>query len=213
MIGTVGEVQPGECDTSRRAARRWLIWPLVGGVLSLVVAAALTRVPLQAESPSANYDHVIGETWFCQDRLGRSDCFIMPASYLRDGSAVQGGRKPVWAVRPVAGESVWTTAVGVPLRSLRTHDGLVERYFTGVQSSTPSLGLYRPWWPGLIGNGAIFAATFGIGRFALIAMARTHRRHRGRCESCGYDRRGLAVAAVCPECGSRDRTRAARAAH
>lgn len=28
------------------------------------------------------------------------------------------------------------------------------------------------------------------------------RRRRGACVSCGYDRRGLAAAAACPECGS-----------
>jgi hypothetical protein len=213
MMAPVGEARFEGRGTFRQSVLPWLIWSLIGGVLSLLVAAALTRVPRPAEPPIANYDHVIGETWVRQDRLGRSDCLIMPASYLRDGSSAQGGRKPAWAIRPVAGESVWTAAVGFPLRSLRTHDGLVQRSFQGVQPSTPSLAAYRPWWPGLISNFAIFAAAFGVGRFTLAGMMRTHRRRRSRCVCCGYDRRGLAVAAVCPECGSRDRTRAAGAAH
>ena len=28
------------------------------------------------------------------------------------------------------------------------------------------------------------------------------RRRRGRCSSCGYDRRGLAEGVTCPECGT-----------
>jgi hypothetical protein len=33
-------------------------------------------------------------------------------------------------------------------------------------------------------------------------MKVTIRRRRGRCTTCGYDRRGLAAGAKCPECGT-----------
>ena len=61
---------------------------------------------------------------------------------------------------------------------------------------TPSVTqLVIPMWP--------LAAATGIGALLLWWSERPERRRRlGQCAACGYDRRGLAVAAPCPECGA-----------
>jgi hypothetical protein len=52
-----------------------------------------------------------------------------------------------------------------------------------------------PMWP--------FAVAPGIGALLLWRGERPERRRRlGQCINCGYDRRGLEAAAVCPECGA-----------
>lgn len=60
--------------------------------------------------------------------------------------------------------------------------------------------VYRPAWFGLIANTTIYAAAV-LGVLALVGTRADRRRRRGCCEACGYDRRGLAAGAPCPECG------------
>lgn len=59
-----------------------------------------------------------------------------------------------------------------------------------------------PIWPGFLLNTIFYAMLL----FALIrtprAVRRARRRRRGRCAACGYNRKGLEAAAVCPECGA-----------
>jgi hypothetical protein len=59
-----------------------------------------------------------------------------------------------------------------------------------------------PVWPGLAVDTVVFAAAW----FGAIMLAgrvrRMRRRSRGLCDACGYDRRGIADGAACPECGA-----------
>ena len=36
----------------------------------------------------------------------------------------------------------------------------------------------------------------------IVYVTRNRRTRRGQCPTCGYDRRGIAIAAPCPECGA-----------
>ncbi len=64
---------------------------------------------------------------------------------------------------------------------------------------------YRPIWRGFIANTLIYSVVWLIILGLLITgtagLRRARRARRGQCRRCGYDRRGLASAAVCPECG------------
>ena len=56
-------------------------------------------------------------------------------------------------------------------------------------------------WP--LAMTAAFAGTLLTSLvLALISRRRKRRAERGECPGCGYDRRGLAVDAKCPECGT-----------
>lgn len=62
-----------------------------------------------------------------------------------------------------------------------------------------------PLWRGFIPNTLIYsAATWTL--WSIVPLTRRwRRRKRGLCVGCGYDLRGLADGAVCPECGRRGR--------
>jgi hypothetical protein len=47
---------------------------------------------------------------------------------------------------------------------------------------------------------ALFVAYFGI--LAIPDAQTAWRLRRGRCSSCGYDRRGIESSSPCPECGN-----------
>lgn len=58
-----------------------------------------------------------------------------------------------------------------------------------------------PVWPGFLINTLFFAAIVGLCLWGAVSLRMRWRRREGVCEACGYDRRGLAVGAACPECG------------
>lgn len=64
----------------------------------------------------------------------------------------------------------------------------------------------QPLWIGTLGNAAFYGSLLSVVAFVearLIARLKTVlRSRRGLCINCGYDRRGLAAASRCPECGA-----------
>lgn len=60
---------------------------------------------------------------------------------------------------------------------------------------------FLPIWAGLAGNTAVFAAACLVPMVGVGVVRRRLRKRGGKCLGCGYDRRGLAVGAACPECG------------
>lgn len=61
-----------------------------------------------------------------------------------------------------------------------------------------------PIVPGLAVNTALYGVPWWLLLFAPGVVRRALRRRRGACAACGYDRRGIAAGAVCPECGRAD---------
>jgi hypothetical protein len=60
---------------------------------------------------------------------------------------------------------------------------------------------WRPVWSGIAIDTVMYGAAWGLVLFVPRSMRRLLRSRRGRCPSCGYDCRGLAADAKCPECG------------
>jgi hypothetical protein len=100
----------------------------------------------------------------------------------------------LWAAGPpVAGR--WTSAVAAPD---------LARPAPQWTSSVPAARVLpcAPLWDGLVVNTAFYSACL-LGLLAAAGIVvRMLRRAGGRCGACGYDRRGLAADARCPECGS-----------
>lgn len=61
---------------------------------------------------------------------------------------------------------------------------------------------YYPLWPGLIGNALVWGGVIWVGLFGLRLLRGRRRRRHGLCTRCAYDRKGIATAAPCPECGT-----------
>jgi len=59
-----------------------------------------------------------------------------------------------------------------------------------------------PMWIGMLADSAIFGIVVWLLLAGWSSGRRWLRRRSGRCPRCGYDRAGLAVGAVCPECGA-----------
>lgn len=90
---------------------------------------------------------------------------------------------------------MWTAA-GWPMRSFTIPPQSWRYAWSTVE--VPSVGVI---WPGLLMNTLCFAGIIGVFWWAQGAVRRARRRRRGRCVRCGYDLRGGAGGAVCPECG------------
>jgi hypothetical protein len=56
---------------------------------------------------------------------------------------------------------------------------------------------------GLVVDALVFGLPVPVVASGLAALRRCRRRRRGLCAGCGYNRKGLAEGAVCPECGSK----------
>ena len=110
-----------------------------------------------------------------------------------------------WEQSPVGG-----IKVGWPFRSFAAWRHLAGRaseldehgyLLSSGADLVPRFPSY-PLWPGFVFNTILFSITaWGLWQVPL-AIRRRERRRAGRCMRCGYDLAGLAVGAVCPECGS-----------
>ncbi len=61
---------------------------------------------------------------------------------------------------------------------------------------------YIPWWPGLLGDAAVWGLAMWLMVRCMILGRGMVRRWRRRCGRCGYDLRGGAAGSACSECGS-----------
>jgi hypothetical protein len=78
---------------------------------------------------------------------------------------------------------------------------LTDRRATDVFETAARALPYRPIPAGLGVDTGFFAGAWWLVLFGPGWARRAVRRRRGRCEACGYSKKGLGEGAVCPECG------------
>lgn len=119
---------------------------------------------------------------------------------------------------PGAAWSYHGAAFGFPARSSTRealHDGFIptgagaaggwsligaDLAHTSVSSYGTSVRRVRT--VGLLVNTLLYAAVIATVIACVEVVRVAHRRRRGRCAWCGYDRSGLSAATACPECGA-----------
>jgi hypothetical protein len=85
---------------------------------------------------------------------------------------------------------------GIEVGGMRAYDQTF--FFAAV---VPRILPLRPLPLGFAADTLLYAGAFRGLTILLAGARRSWRRRRGRCPGCGYDRRGLAEGAACPECG------------
>ncbi len=125
-------------------------------------------------------------------------------------------------VAPDLQVSAYRVRIGVPMRSLE-HEQRSVTWTIAVPAGYPpasrvdnsgtvpllgSMLPVRPVWRGMVVNTALYAV-LAYGMFVgtrtgwrRFGPQRRRRIARGCCPACGYERRGIAASAMCPECGA-----------
>lgn len=121
---------------------------------------------------------------------------------------------PDWAYADVAATQLVVVAYGWPMPAMRYAYDCGPRWVRGYQAA----GAIEPAWEatlfgttyplpthiyaaGFAINAILFAAASAVLCTLPLVIRPIIRARKGRCPHCGYDRRGIAVGAVCPECG------------
>lgn len=117
---------------------------------------------------------------------------------------------PHWVARPnVQWDTCVSESFGWPMQALWRHRLINFSSLPPTETSRAAIVIPRgqnryllpvgPIWTGV----AVDVAFWALVASAALSGGRAVRRRLGLCPSCGYDRRGLAVDAKCPECVAR----------
>ena len=199
----------------RRRIVRWLVLCFAAAVVTSVLVAwgfasfGLLLIPEQSDFT----EHVAGNgaPWMeYYNAGGRAFQLYQPTSKHYDDPAILHGDPPYFAAVPAAGDKSagielhgWPVVClyceyNVPETGRATVHGEAHAKFIDLRFTLP----YKVHWLGMIADVGFYTTIFASVRFRPRAVIRWRRTRRGLCLSCGYDRRGIATDAACPECGT-----------
>lgn len=174
--------------------------PSMGGTLNMYTRGdPLTGHWMRPESPAP---------WWCRANDPREVALLLEQDFeqwddMRYDYAV-GWPWPAFRYeedRVATFDGTRLSSVGRP----RLGHALEPRMFTagGVATAFDKNFLtWNPIWPGLIASTSFWGLASFLLSVGLSGWRRRRRLARGRCPSCGYDKRGLDANAACPECGA-----------
>jgi hypothetical protein len=213
-----------------RAILLGIVFVLAGASLQSVVAwmlylhavkSGLALVPMGIHVaplgswPDASFDWPAPHVGSVHDFRVDATTHLMRAVVTADGLARVN-------VAPDLQVSAYRERIGVPMRSLECEQRSVTWTIAVPAGYPPASWAQRgtadlllgprmpvgPLWRGLVVNTALYAVVVygafvgcraGWRRFG---PQRRRRIARGCCPACGYERRGIAASAMCPECGA-----------
>jgi hypothetical protein len=126
----------------------------------------------------------VGWPWRCLRREESQWCDM-------GGAGAPDRSYPLWR----RGITVWPLALTRPPER-------VPNMPNGVRVGPEYRLSVRPMVIGLGADGAVWGVLMVLASESVRRVRRMRRERRNRCVKCGYDRTGLAIGAVCPECGS-----------
>lgn len=208
----------------RRRGILVVVLALATAALSAIVPAIVWKNLVMtvgvSPSPSMHWDRVGGKVvmWATESpRIGsvHIEAFGTGVEDFPDTNAERRRTLPMWVHLPARtdrGYSWYGEGYGWPLVALTTHEW---QEYTELGSSPleffdrrtyfvmrrPVTLPTRVFWPGMLGNVAVFAALWGAVLILPGAVRYVSRKRRGQCLKCGYDVRGIG-GGVCPECGT-----------
>lgn len=203
-------------------ARTILVFMGVGVVATLVAARiddmrvltgwnGMTPVEIAADSTSV----MVRRRGFSSVELSISRAGGGTSSTASE--AFERASREAWTDDPLAGmgATAWNGPVehqvfyrqGWPLHAFSAASSGGEPLRGGVLMGGPEARVvaFTPLWAGLIGNTMISGSAAWVIVCGPGVLRRVVRARSGRCEACGYSRRGISASARCPECGGEPR--------
>ncbi len=112
-----------------------------------------------------------------------------------------------WPVVSFRFERVDKNSALMPFAPYGTPKGAAREFWVSPTSRfardsiEPRFVTFNPIWPGLAASSVFWGLVSFVAHMTVRTGIERSRRARGRCPSCGYDKRGLDTKAACPECG------------
>jgi hypothetical protein len=155
--------------------------------------------------------------WACTVAAGAAVALAVFSKYYKCRYAITSNSGDTWRSTGVAGGLIWATQSDGWRRTpspppLGWEMGPADRWYWGLAGEMNPPGAVWDWHAGvcyarvaafrMFGVSVLYPLALTLIPAGLLWYADRRRLRPGLCGGCGYDRRGLAADAKCPECGT-----------